>query len=234
MIGITLSGADENTPIEPLLYLARFGAEIGLLYTYSPDGRNRYPSPEWITETVKALGGKAAIHICGMRARQQLYDCDYVVQAMVAHASRIQVNGPLDPTWVCRVCDRYPTHTIITQHFSRNLCLLPVDAPNHAILVDGSGARGISPGSWQRPATDKPVGFAGGLGPDNIREELPKIAAIANGHPNGWWVDMEGKLRDDDDWFSVDLAAEVMRDWTGFRDSLTESELAAQAGFDMK
>jgi hypothetical protein len=46
------------------------------------------------------------------------------------------------------------------------------------------------------------VGYAGGLGPDNIATELVKIRPSAS---SIWWLDMEGKLRIDD-WFSVDLA----------------------------
>ena len=55
-----------------------------------------------------------------------------------------------------------------------------------------------------KPHTAKAVGFAGGLGPDNLARELRKIADIARA---GWWADMEGKLRVDD-WFSVERAAE--------------------------
>lgn len=223
MMGITLTGADERTSLADLAQLADLGAEIGLLYTFSPDGRNRYPSPEWITRIVLNLRRKVAIHICGQRARQQLYDgsIDYLVE----DAGRIQVNGHLEAAWLCRVCQRYGSQQIITQHNAKNVWLLPVEAPNHAVLVDASGGRGELPEYWGRPNTDKPVGFAGGLGPSTLRENLPMIAAVADGHPNGWWIDMEGQLRvlrDGGDWFDVRRALAVMDIWDSWRNRKVE------------
>lgn len=211
MIGITLTGTDQRTPLADLVQLARMGAEIGLLYTFSSDGRNRYPSPEWIAETARALEGKAAIHVCGERARQQLYDG--ALDHLVADAGRIQVNGTLVAAWLGRVCARYPTRTIITQHRPCNLWLLPVEALNHALLVDGSGGTGQLPAAWERPVTDKPVGFAGGLGPTTLRKQLPLIATVASGD---WWIDLESSLRDSEDWFSVAKAMDVMEVWSEF------------------
>jgi len=46
-------------------------------------------------------------------------------------------------------------------------------------------------------------GYAGGLGPDNLKKELAKIHRLAGSR--AYWVDMETKLRTDDDAF--DLAA---------------------------
>jgi hypothetical protein len=63
------------------------------------------------------------------------------------------------------------------------------------VLVDASGGRGITPGSW--PAAEPSrfvVGWAGGLGPDNLRAELPAIQGAA-GDGRSFWVDMETKLR---------------------------------------
>jgi len=59
---------------------------------------------------------------------------------------------------------------------------------------------------WPQPLPI-PCGYAGGLGPDNIQQELGRIAAVAGARPI--WVDMEGKLRRTEasgaDW--LDLAA---------------------------
>jgi hypothetical protein len=211
---ITLTGADERTSLADLVDIRRCGAEIGLLYTFSPDGRNRYPVKDWLIAAVGYLEGKAAIHICGERARQQLYDG--ALDDLLDDVRRVQVNGTLEPQWLARVCAKYPNRTIITQHTPKNLWLLPVGAPNHAVLVDRSGGRGLSPSSWEKPKTDKPIGFAGGLGPDNISEQLPIIHELIKGHANGSWIDMEGKLRDEHDWFSVSMAAEVLEKWSEF------------------
>ena len=89
---------------------------------------------------------------------------------------------------------------LITQHTEQNASLADAHGvANHQLLVDGSGGRGRSPGVWTRPATSKRVGFAGGLGVDNVADELSRIAGVARGP---YWIDLEGKLRTDD-WFDL-------------------------------
>lgn len=77
---------------------------------------------------------------------------------------------------------------------------------NYALLIDGSGGRGISPSSLGMLDTPKAVGRAGGLGPDNLADELQSYSLSAR---SGAWVDMEGKLRkivDSLDWFDIEAA----------------------------
>ena len=216
MMGITLTGADERTAIADMVALADLGAEIGLLYTHDPEGRHRYPHANWIIYAAELLNGRAAIHVCGKRARDQLMKGE--LRRMVCHVSRVQVNGRMTAETLQGVCDILCDHTVITQHNEANESLLhhhwSYDATNHAILVDASGGRGQTPGEWKCPSVVKPVGFAGGLGPHNLREELPKIVAVANGDRS--WIDMENGLRDACDWFDIERAMEVMRIWNGF------------------
>lgn len=198
---VTVTGADERTPVDELSEIA---AEIGLLYTATPEGRNRYPRREWIAATAPGLR-RVAIHVCGSGARRELHAGK--LGDVVAHAQRIQVNGILSVSEVEDLCAQYYSHTLITQHKPDNARLLAVSASNHALLIDASGGRGISPESWEPPQTAKPVGYAGGLGPENIAAELGRIRQVARGF---WWIDMEGKLRVDD-WFCVARALSVVR-----------------------
>lgn len=193
---LTLTGADERTDVTAL---GKINAEIGLLYTATPEGRNRYPRWEWIRETSLELR-RASLHVCGRGARALLMEGKLPVSGF----QRIQVNGGILALEVERLCAMYPHHTIITQHHLNNAHLLAVRADNHALLIDASGGQGKSPEAWGQPDTGKAVGFAGGLGPDNLASELRKITALARA---GWWADMEGKLRVDD-WFSVERAEE--------------------------
>ncbi len=72
-IGISLTGADEQTPLEGLRHLSnRRGVEVGLLFTATPEGRNRYPSEEWLEAAVAMLGQRAAVHVCGSTARERV------------------------------------------------------------------------------------------------------------------------------------------------------------------
>lgn len=45
-------------------------------------------------------------------------------------------------------------------------------------LYDSSGGRGILPNSYRLPVGDF-CGYSGGLGPDNLEEQLPKILEAA-------------------------------------------------------
>jgi len=212
-IRLTVTGADANTPLRRIQQLARLPlVEIGLLLSGTPEGRNRYPCVSWLNEAASAADGSAALHVCGSVARRWLQDGG--IERLTSNVARIQVNGKVGMEGISvpdieRLCARYPGHVIITQHCSGNEALLQVTATNHALLVDASGGRGIGPAVWERPDTLKAVGFAGGLGPDNLVEQLPLIAAAAAGRPG--WVDMEGKIRDADDWFDADRARACIR-----------------------
>lgn len=214
--GITLTGADEMTPLTSLIRLADLGAEIGLLYTHSPDGRNRYPRLPWIANAVETLKKRCALHICGERARMALFRDEF--SGLVAKCGRVQINGRIDPVSLFCFCRQWPLKHVITQHNPANAQALSVGASNHQLLVDASGGQGQSPAEWLRPDTHKPVGFAGGLGPHNLREQLPRIAAVAKGT---WWIDMEGRMRDGEDWFDCGRAAEVMSLWGEWRSAVT-------------
>ena len=51
-------------------------------------------------------------------------------------------------------------------------------------------------------------GYAGGLGPDNLRTEIPKIAEASGRHD--FWIDMEGKVRDDSDRLDLSKVRRVL------------------------
>ena len=222
---ITLTGADERTSIDDMVKMvADFPlVEIGLLYTANPENRNRYPSLEWLEYATKELGERCAVHICGGPARQQLLA--FELTKLLGPVGRIQVNGNLSIDEVQRTCsavDHPDRQQVITQHQGSNSHLASMlIADNHALLVDGSGGRGVSPESWTRADTgtqvQKQVGFAGGMGPDNLASELPKIALVATGSS---WVDMEGKLRPGD-WFDVGVARECAAVHADFVHSMT-------------
>jgi len=71
---------------------------------------------------------------------------------------------------------------------------------NVAGLFDGSGGAGKLPeGGWPSPhEIPFPMGFAGGLGPDNVLDQLGKIHAACEDKRYETWIDMEGRMRSDD------------------------------------
>ncbi|MEY2161397.1 hypothetical protein [Rhodanobacter sp. FW106-PBR-LB-2-11] len=209
-VGITLTGADERTDVAALLELlaAHPTLEIGLLYSATPEHRNRYPSLGWLHATARALAGRCAIHVCGMLARAQLKSGE--LQDLVRHARRVQVNGDVGRDELPILSSR--VHALITQYNPRSTDLsLAPESGHHQLLVDASGGRGIGPKHWRRPETPKRVGFAGGLGPHNLAEQMDRILLVAEGD---WWIDMEESLRSDD-WFDISRARAVLASWEG-------------------
>ena len=129
---------------------------------------------------------------------------------LTRHAPRVQVNGRVSLA-EAEVLARL-VGTLITQHNDINMPLLEVRARNHALLMDSSGGRGLSPEDWLPPVTGKDVGFAGGMGPSNLVPELHRVAGVAR---PGAWVDMEGKLRVDD-WFDISSARQCAQMFCDF------------------
>jgi phosphoribosylanthranilate isomerase len=206
--GITVTGADESTALADLVSLLELSprVEIGLLYTETPEGRPRYPNISWLARVTRVLGKRCAVHVCGQQARAAtLSGRDWI-----GRAGRIQLNGNITPDEVRECLRTYRTYDVqvITQYQAgKRVEDVVTGDPRHSLLVDASGGRGISPETWVRPETDHPVGFAGGLGPDNLETELPRIRAVAR---DPWWIDMEGKLRTPDDYFDPNRARDAI------------------------
>ena len=173
----------------------------------------RYPSEPWIGATVAAYKEiDLALHICGSAARVKFKSGYY--DPWMKYVKRIQINGVVEINELVAICNTYSGHTIITQHSDRNADLIDVvlNYNNHSLLVDGSGGRGISPEKWKAPVTNKNVGFAGGMGPGEIAKNLVDIVPIAK---NGFWIDMENKLRTNDK-FDIEKIQQVIREVDSF------------------
>jgi hypothetical protein len=72
-----------------------------------------------------------------------------------------------------------------------------------AALFDLSGGAGVLPSSWPQPTSAFWCGYAGGLGADNVTEQLAMIESIC---PRPFWIDMERRVRTQDD-SALDLDA---------------------------
>lgn len=208
---ITCTGIDDYTSLNAVAELVSPGVEsheieFGILLTDNPEGRKRYPNLKTIEKAVVMLGPSLAIHICGKTARQKAIAGIY--DNILKLVGRIQVNGFVTEEELRALMGKFPGHQIITQfgHGNNDLTKLETQKLRHAILVDNSGGRGIMPDSWICPEvnSDKPIGFAGGLSPNNLLTNLEIIEKIVKN--NYWWVDMESSLRDKNDLFSLKLA----------------------------
>ena len=66
---------------------------------------------------------------------------------------------------------------------------------NIAGLFDASHGAGVLPAEWPKPRHYEVYhGYAGGIGPENVREQVVKITDTITGSLP-FWIDMEGRVR---------------------------------------
>ncbi len=214
-MNITLTGIDIQTELSKLKEVnMTYGnrIEYGILLSANPKS-NRYPEISQIIGMLSQIKNNVsiAIHICGGAARANALKGVYNDILHDRNVGRIQVNGKVTQEELHEFCQKFPAHCIITQDCPANFDLAEVDVRGHDILLDSSGGRGVVRSNWEIPehlhgvaySGRKRIGFAGGLGEDNLAEVYPLISQI---YPLEPWVDMETKLRDETDWFDIDKA----------------------------
>lgn len=231
---VTLTGVDEKTDIQDLVRLSEQYpfVEWGVLYSESRAGvEGRYPSLAWIEQfavQAQRLNLNVALHLCGAVVPRLLTAfkgphplANPEVQRILELAQsfgRVQLNtvAKLEDKEVLRTLIRYisrceqRTRVILQWHDKHAAICEQLQAEDaFEVLVDSSGGRGVARTDWpDLSAVHRRPGFAGGLGPDNLAEQLPRIAAVAEGL--AFSVDMESKLRTADDRFDVSVCARVL------------------------
>lgn len=222
LVRVTLTGADDTVNPENLNALSgRFPrVEWAILSSQKREGKSRYPTESWVARFHEACPNvRKAIHLCGEDVDAFLA-WDARVHAKVAKFDRVQLNfnqhrTPKELGALVRVaCEVLPIPNVILQHNSANANLwagLHHQIPNLNMLFDSSGGSGQSPkNGWHEMLPHTLCGFAGGLGPDNIVQELAEISRIADGR--GFWIDMESKLRSPiDDSFDLSACEAVLK-----------------------
>lgn len=201
---ITFTGPDDNTKIEDLIYiLEKYPfVEFGILFCESNFGEERYPSVSWIKEISNYSNLNLSLHLCGKILKRLTVDLDETVfeeYPEILKFKRIQLNfSPYKVSEnLSKILLKYPNEFIY--QLSSVSQLNPLiensikDNVNFSILFDSSGGRGIL-SKWKRFVNySVPCGYAGGLGPDNLIEEMNKINEISGDEKVS--IDMETKIR---------------------------------------
>lgn len=208
---VTITGADDSTDISELvdLSLQYPFIEWGILVSKKQEGGPRFPSRPWIDRFAGAAGSSLNVstHVCGRWVREMLIgDLDWnELPSCIEQCQRVQINTHAEPL-------------VSTTGLIENLTDMPYlpkefifqwDGVNDHLafaalgygvkvsaLFDTSGGAGILPKEWPKPAQEFWCGYAGGIGPQNIVEQVHKVEAICN---KPYWVDMERRVRTDDD-----------------------------------
>jgi hypothetical protein len=195
--------------------------EIAVLHSSSKDDDDRYPLAKQAAEilrTAKASGQRTALHLCGRAAREMLdsattgrdasrVNVSFAVADLIHFADRVQANvhegfwtpGPEKYLRAYEAAYALGRPVIVqsrdlngwpdVRYFSRGAeRMVP-------FLFDRSGGRGEAPDLWPEvPPDDMLVGYAGGLGPDNVSALVAKIAET---RPHArFWIDMESGIRE--------------------------------------
>ncbi len=209
---VTITGADDTTSIPWMMELsARYPfLEWGILVSSSQEGRARFPSRAWMDEFALAARDvhlNVCMHMCGRWVRQLLLgalDWNEVPRDVLRVCQRIQINthAEVQPSalgMAQNILHVQQDRQVIFQwdgvndHLSLAMKALGVNA---AALFDTSGGAGILPRSWPAPSPLLPCGYAGGLGPDNVAAQAATIEALC---PVPFWIDMERRVRTEDD-----------------------------------
>lgn len=222
---VTLTGADDKTSIKELSSFSRDYpfAEWGILFSQNKSGSApRYPGWDWASKLIgEASDGAYAAHLCGKWVDDAMKgELTFVNSGKIeTFFSRIQLNMAKDRLLTATKSD-CPVWQAI-EKVDNNIDILfggPYQKYNIKIdvelfsehrafpMFDTSGGRGILTKEWpEHPGIF--CGYSGGLGPDNIADELKRIEQVVG--DKTIWIDMETKLRNKSDKFDLDLCKRV-------------------------
>lgn len=218
---VTITGADDSISPHSLMTLSEAYpyVEWGILVSASQSRTPRFPSYRWVQELVRlakeqTVPPKLSLHVCGRWTRQFLIGIveQGLSECIFDEFQRIQLNFHAErtdckPLLFNRALRQFPTKEFIFQidgaggndHFESALVM---ENRNCVSLYDISGGAGVLPEEWPKPfwILDNKLqyhGYAGGLGPDNLAEQLPLIAEAAG--DCRIWIDCETRVRSEND-----------------------------------
>lgn len=208
---VTITGADDSIEPEALVAITEKYpfVEWGILFSGSRQGGPRYPSDTWISKLMP-MGmtnrlPKLCAHLCGQWVRDVVLGGKATwwekYRGYSAIFRRVQLNfhGQFHKAGI-----GFPglvkslDHDFILQHDGVNdetILRLGADL-RVSPLFDRSGGAGVLPASWPKPIW-KYQGYAGGLSPENIQDELHRILDAVG--ESRIWIDVETRVRSEDD-----------------------------------
>lgn len=196
---ITFTGVDADTDPNELLELSNdYPVEFGLLFSPKRQGiEPRYPALDVLARFAGELPLRWAAHLCGADAREVIeHGTSRHWSLLERHFQRVQINTAdpnVQPSQLGNWAASLDCRAILQcrGEFPR---VASVD-----VLFDPSGGRGIVQTNWPQAKNTTFCGYAGGLGPDNVAAAVEMMGRRAD----RYWIDMESRIRDENDRFSV-------------------------------
>lgn len=225
---ITFTGADDRIdPAELRLTSKRYPqVEWGILFSKSQanrtKGASRFPSHDWVKNARFEFHGTPAnfsIHLCGQYVRDIL-NGEFTLlrdrQEDLRLFKRLQLNFHGDQ--IHSSLERF--EEILRTYHSEFDLIFQMDGVNEPVfhrlreraikilpLFDQSHGEGTVAKTLEKPL-DMLCGYAGGLGPDNLAEQLGRLEEHVGDREV--WVDMETKIRNDKDEFDLEKVRECL------------------------
>lgn len=205
LICATISGVDDLVSPESLYKLQKNYpfVEFGILLSRKRAGAVRYPSEDWMKEIKKyelTLSG----HLCGSWVRTFISGNSDIVNDIPIwdSFSRIQLNlfkksydisdktmgmlFSINKQFIFQICEE--NKDMFYKLKNSDVNIVP--------FFDNSGGNGVLPDEWTIIDNFQGYcGFAGGLNPDNLQEQLHKINKLTK---NDIWIDIESGVRTND------------------------------------
>lgn len=214
---VTITGADDETdPLALQELSARYPfVEWGILI--GSNFGQRFPSIEWIHRLIKCRENsdnamKLSLHVCGRPLREIASGVSHLDKALgqaLYAFQRVQLNwhGVRMADGVrANVLDAFcgldgfgwaPTLIFQLDGINDELYREAARRFDCVGLLDRSHGAGIMPKEWPSRHPLICCGWAGGLGPENLEAEIPRIQVNAL-KSFGFWIDMETNVRTDD------------------------------------
>lgn len=176
-------------------------------------GRNRFPSENWLLALAnfkKHAGSELALscHLCGSWVREILVGKHNFLHELTPEVwsifDRVQINTHAEvheysDNGIAKL-NLFPDKQFIFQIDNVNTHLLAMAKEaevNYAGLFDLSHGIGKLPENWPDLITGVECGYAGGLGPENLKEQIERIEEKAGN--TTIWIDMETRVRSNND-----------------------------------
>ncbi|HUV96995.1 MAG TPA: hypothetical protein VMV98_05955 [Acidobacteriaceae bacterium] len=213
---VTITGADDSVKPSDLYDLSRRFqfVEWGILVSKNSAGTRRFPSPDWITSLMGPaydIPMRFSMHVCGSWLRRLLTGHNEIAKQLLCYDfQRVQLNFHAEdlPVDEGRLAD------VLFEAFGKREIIFQIDGNRGqeylAIVGDGKQAftplplfdcshgAGVLAKEWPKPFdVDTYHGYAGGLGPDNLADQIPLIAQAAGAAR--FWIDMETRVRSNSD-----------------------------------
>lgn len=207
----TITGADNNTNIRDMLQISNQYpfVEWGILFSPKRIGEERYPDINWINKLSRNFSYDKihlSAHLCGGYTREMLLGKSDLIDVpdmkdFLSLCGRMQLNfnsqkSKVDEKKFFGLLKGVIGGRIIFQYNLSNvrICINAMEElTNISFLYDSSGGRGIIKEKWQKPFMGFFTGYAGGLSPDNLKEELKKIEGVVGDREI--WIDTETHVR---------------------------------------